>query len=246
MQPSAHSQHRAASSQGPLANLLRRCRLAMRTAASGHTLPFDSRRTSDRSHGHVPSQRSGLPLVRIQGLSPFPWPDGVLHQIKLTYGRRLLRLHQHPAFGGRAREVGTILSVGCRSQTAISGRPPVQDRSGSRADAIRSLLAPPSSRFPRWWRQRWCTATGRRRACVPGRRWSSCVSARQGAGRSWNHRLSGEVGWFATTGQANSTIVVPSGGLPALHTPCSWSIEPLCLFCVTVPATQRSRQVQCG
>jgi hypothetical protein len=24
----------------------------------------------------------------------------VLHQIKLTYGRRMLRLHQHPASGG--------------------------------------------------------------------------------------------------------------------------------------------------
>jgi hypothetical protein len=39
--------------------------------------------------------------------------DGVRHQIKLTYGRRLLRLHQHPAFGGWAQEAGTILWVGC-------------------------------------------------------------------------------------------------------------------------------------
>jgi hypothetical protein len=34
------------------------------------------------------------------------------HQIKLTYGRRLLRLHQHPASDGGAQETGTILSFG--------------------------------------------------------------------------------------------------------------------------------------
>src|SRR4051812_34031588 len=34
------------------------------------------------------------------------------HQIKLTYGRRLLRLHQHPASDGGAQETGTILSIG--------------------------------------------------------------------------------------------------------------------------------------
>jgi hypothetical protein len=45
-------------------------------------------------------------VARIQG------SDGVLHQIKLTYGHRLLRLHQHPASGGWAREAGAILSVG--------------------------------------------------------------------------------------------------------------------------------------
>jgi len=27
----------------------------------------------------------------------------MLHQIKLTYGRRLLRLHQYPAYGGWGR-----------------------------------------------------------------------------------------------------------------------------------------------
>jgi hypothetical protein len=36
-----------------------------------------------------------------------------LPQIKLTYGRRVLRLHQHPAFGGWAQVAGTVLSVGC-------------------------------------------------------------------------------------------------------------------------------------
>jgi len=39
--------------------------------------------------------------------------------------------------------------------------------------------------------------------------------------RSWNHRLSAEVGWFFSHSQASSTIVVRSRGLPALDTPCS-------------------------
>ena len=39
--------------------------------------------------------------------------------------------------------------------------------------------------------------------------------------RSWNHRLSAEVGWFFSYSQASSTIVVRSRGLPALDTPCS-------------------------
>src|SRR6266849_5107096 len=38
--------------------------------------------------------------------------------------------------------------------------------------------------------------------------------------RSWNHRLSAEVGWFRSHSQASSTIVVLSRGLPALDTPC--------------------------
>src|SRR5215472_307270 len=46
--------------------------------------------------------------------------------------------------------------------------------------------------------------------------------------RSWNHTLSAEAGWFCSHSQASSTIVVLSRGLPALDTPCSWSIEPLC------------------
>ena len=32
--------------------------------------------------------------------------------IKLTYGRRLLRLHQHPHPAGEAQEAGTTLTVG--------------------------------------------------------------------------------------------------------------------------------------
>src|SRR6516225_12270918 len=36
--------------------------------------------------------------------------------------------------------------------------------------------------------------------------------------RSWNHRLSAEVGWFCSHSQASSTIVVLSRGLPALDT----------------------------
>src|SRR5712691_11880324 len=40
-------------------------------------------------------------------------------------------------------------------------------------------------------------------------------------------QLSAEVGWFCNHSQASSTIVVLSRGLPALDTPCSWSIEPL-------------------
>lgn len=31
----------------------------------------------------------------------------------LTSGRRSWRLHQYPAFGGRAQENGTILFLGC-------------------------------------------------------------------------------------------------------------------------------------
>src|SRR3954447_20426015 len=46
--------------------------------------------------------------------------------------------------------------------------------------------------------------------------------------RLWNHRLSAEVGWFCSHSQASSTMVVRSRGLPALDTPCSRSIEPLC------------------
>ena len=42
----------------------------------------------------------------------------MLHQIKLTYGRRLARLRQHPASGGWAQEAGTILSVGPAMGTA--------------------------------------------------------------------------------------------------------------------------------
>jgi len=42
----------------------------------------------------------------------------------------------------------------------------------------------------------------------PPRRWT----------RSWNHRLSAEVGWFCSHSQASSTIVVLSRGLPALDT----------------------------
>ena len=34
---------------------------------------------------------------------PVSMPDGKLHQINLTYGRRLLRLHQYPAYGGWGR-----------------------------------------------------------------------------------------------------------------------------------------------
>jgi len=43
----------------------------------------------------------------------------VLHQIKLTYGRRLSRLHQHPASGGGAQEAETILWVGCWGQRPL-------------------------------------------------------------------------------------------------------------------------------
>jgi len=52
----------------------------------------------------------------------------VLHQIKLTYGRRVLRLHQHPAFGGwgsggRDHSMGRLLRP-----TATSVRPPGSGR----------------------------------------------------------------------------------------------------------------------
>jgi hypothetical protein len=40
----------------------------------------------------------------------------------------------------------------------------------------------------------------------PPRRWT----------RSWNHRLSAEVGWFCSHNQASSTMVVLSRGIPAL------------------------------
>jgi hypothetical protein len=49
------------------------------------------------------------------------------------------------------------------------------------ADGVRSSLTSPSS-LPTRDDAGGGTATGRRGACVPGRRWSSCASARQGTG----------------------------------------------------------------
>src|SRR5580704_11729779 len=72
------------------------------------------------------------------------------HQIKLTYGRRLLRLHQHPAsgrwgLGGLDHSFGRLLRP-----AVISVRPPGSGRTDQvLADGDRSSPAPPSSRPPR-------------------------------------------------------------------------------------------------
>src|ERR1700730_2770798 len=66
----------------------------------------------------------------------------MLHQIKLTYGRRLLRLHHHPASGGwgsggRDHSFGRLLRP-----TAISVRPPGSGRTDQvLADGARSSPA---------------------------------------------------------------------------------------------------------
>src|SRR5260370_30427290 len=72
-----------------------------------------------------------------------------LHQIKLTYGRRLLRLHQHPASGGwgsggRDHSIARLLRP-----YAVSVRPPGSGRTDQvLADGVRLSPAPPSSRPP--------------------------------------------------------------------------------------------------
>src|SRR6516225_6951957 len=59
----------------------------------------------------------------------------MLHQIKLTYGRRLLRLHQYPAYGGgRDHSYHRLLRP-----AVISVRPPGSGRTDQvRADGVRS------------------------------------------------------------------------------------------------------------
>jgi len=46
--------------------------------------------------------------------------------------------------------------------------------------------------------------------------------------RSWNQRLSPEVGWCRSHSHASWIMVVRSLGLPDLDTPCSCRADPLC------------------
>src|SRR6204780_4408215 len=145
-----------------------------------------------------------------------------LHQIKLTYGRRWLRLHQHPASGGwgsggRDHSFGRLLRP-----SVISVRPPGSGRTDQvLADegqivAGAAFITAPSMTTP--------AVVYRHRAMRSLRAKATMVVLRirpPRRTRSWNHRLSAEVGWFCSQSQASSTIVVRSRGLPALNTPSS-------------------------
>src|SRR6202163_759829 len=147
-----------------------------------------------------------------------------LHQIKLTYGRRLLRLHQHPAFGGwgsggRDHSIGRLLRPAVTSVRPPGSRKDCQVLAGwGQIVAGAGFITAPSMTTP--------AVVYRHRAMRSLRARATMVVLRirppRRRTRSWNHRLSAEVGWFCSHSQASSPIVALSGGLgPALDTPCS-------------------------
>ena len=85
-----------------------------KTAASHRRIPLSDGLTWACSRSRVNFRGSwSSPAVgsdpRSEPISMTRWMP---HQIKLTYGRRLLRLHQHPRSAGGAQEARTILSIG--------------------------------------------------------------------------------------------------------------------------------------
>ena len=194
-----------------------------RAVTVGHTVQAQCRAPSPVSRRpltwHIRSQvglgvHGSSPAVGSDPRSePVSMTHGVRHQIKLTYGRRLLRLHRH-----------LIRWVGLR-------RPGPFYRSlvGQRSFRL-GHLDPAGSSGPRGWGQ---IVAGAGFITAPSMRAGGCVPpqgdeelARQGDDdrlahppakrptRSWNHRLSAEVGWFCSHSQASSTIVVRSPACP--------------------------------
>src|SRR3954464_5277379 len=181
------------------------------------------------SHGHV---RGQVVRLEVHGSSPVVGSDPrsepiwmtryMPHQIKLTYGRRLLRLHQHPASGGWGSG-GRDHSFNRLVRPAVTSvRPPGSGRTDQvRADGIRlagtGFITAPSMTTP--------AVVYRHRAMRSLRARATMIFLRipppRRSTRSWNHRLSAEVGWFCNHSQASSTMVVRSRGLPDLETPCS-------------------------
>src|SRR3954470_2922847 len=112
---------------------------------------------NDGSHGHIRGQGVRFmgswssPAVGSDPRSePISMTRCMPHQIKLTYGRRLLRPHQHPASGGWGSG-GRDHSFNRLVRPAVTSvRSPGSDRTDQvLADGIRLSTVPPSLRPPR-------------------------------------------------------------------------------------------------
>src|SRR5215472_10116030 len=162
------------------------------------------------------------PLVRIQVWARFNDPMACCTRSSSHTVAACCGCTNIPRTAGGAQEAGTILSVGCGGQrpSRFGHLDPAGLISlcgwGQILPDAAFIMAPSMTTPAVVYRHRAIRSLRARATMIVLR-----IRPLRRRTRSWNHRLSVEVGWFRSHSQANSTMVVLSRGLPALDTPCS-------------------------